>query len=76
MQKGTDKSDPAGSNFCHFVDGECTRCRAYVEDQRDQVLQFRGCNRMDKGEIQYDWLMTLASMWDDPHKDFDINLIH
>jgi hypothetical protein len=76
MQEGADKSDHTGSNFCHFIDGECTSCRSDLDDQPNEVHQFRRCHRMDKGEIQYDWLFTLASMWDDPQKDFDINLEH
>ena len=76
MQKRADKSDHIGSDFCHFVNGECSRCGADMADQRNEVHQFRRCHRMDKGEIQYDWLFTLASMWDDPQKDFDINLEH
>ena len=45
-----------------------------MDDQRNEVHLFRRCRRMDKGEIQFDWQMTLASMWDDPHTDFNINL--
>ena len=47
-----------------------------MDDQGYQIQQPRRGYHLDKGEIQYDWHMTLASMWDDPHKDFDLELIH
>ena len=47
-----------------------------MDDQRNEICQPRKGYHLDKGELEYDWLMTLASMWDDPHEDFDFKLKH
>jgi hypothetical protein len=74
MQKGEHRSGSSGRDLCDLANGKgrCGNCP--LDLGRDPVSEFRRCNRLDKGEVEYDWYITLASMWDDPTQDFDLNL--
>jgi len=74
MQERDNKSDQPKRELCNIVSGK-SRCGDCPLDRgQDPVSNFRRCNRLDKGEVQYDWAMTLAAMFDDPTQDFDLNL--
>jgi hypothetical protein len=74
MQQRTNKGDHTGSNFCHFIEGECPRCRGNMDDRGNEIHEPRRGYQVDQSEVQYDYYLTLAKMWDDPHQDFDIKL--
>ena len=75
MQERINKSDQPKRHLCNIASGKSRCGNCPLDGGRDEVSNFRRCNRMDKGEVEYDYYITLATMWDDPTQDFDLNLI-
>ena len=74
MQERDNNSDYRPGRVCDLPSGEylCGECP--LEHQGDGVSDIRRCNRMDHGEIECDWIMTIAFLLDNPNQDFDLNL--
>lgn len=74
MQERTNNSDYPKTRNCDLTRSKSAHPQSILEDKRHEVRHSRGCNCMDEIEIEYDWIMTLARMWDDPKQDFDLKL--
>ena len=74
MHQRNNNRDQQKPSVCSFPSSKriCSDCPLEVEGH--EVQQPRKCHKLDRGELEYDYLMTLASMYDDPTKDFDIKL--
>ena len=75
MQERDNRSGNIDSNFCDPAQCDCGGRELFVERDGSEIRNSGGGNNLDREE-QYDWLLTLAKMWDDPVNDFDIKLPH
>ena len=74
MQERTNNSDYRKTRNCDLTRSKSAHPQSILEDKGHEVRHSRGCDCMDEIEIQYDWIITLARMWDNPNQDFDLNL--
>ena len=74
MHERTNNSDYRKTRNCDLTRSKSAHPQTILEDKGHEVRHFGGCDCMDEIEIQYDWIITLARMWDDPNQDFDLNL--
>lgn len=73
MQKRNHRGENIDSNFCDPTQCECGAGELLLERDGSEFCDTRASNHLDRGE-QYDWILTLAQMWDDPVNDFKIKL--
>jgi hypothetical protein len=61
------------SNFCDPIKCKCGGGKPLLERNGSKFCNSRGSHLLDREE-EYDWILTLAEMWDDPNNDFNINI--
>ena len=76
MHKGADKGNLRRQDLLNYPNSESECPASSVDNKRNEIRQPSPGNHLDTSELEYDWIITLAKMWDDPHQDFDLKLNH
>lgn len=74
MCKRDNNSDFERAKNCDHPSCKSAYTESSLDDKRHQVRDLGECDCMGEVELEYDWIMTLAKMWDNPNEDFDFNL--
>lgn len=75
MQEREHRGDQSGSELHDQTPCDSTRGRSPLVHRGDQQsISNVGCSDDQHQELAYDYYITIARMWDDPKRSFDLRL--